>query len=83
MTQEMWEKDVDTFLSVFMHVSNCYRAQKMCESHCVPNCFKTQEMCKKSVSKEPFMLKYCIDKYLFIYLFIYLFTTTFTVGLQC
>ena len=30
---------------------------------CFPNCYETQEMCTKAVSKEPFMLKYCHDKY--------------------
>ena len=44
--------------------------REMCEKfadtfslHCVPNCCKTQEMCKKSVFKEPFMWKCCLDKY--------------------
>ena len=29
---------------------------------CVRNCRKMQEMCEKAVSKECFMLKYCINK---------------------
>ena len=29
----------------------------------VPDCYETQEMREKAVSKEPFMLKYCLDKY--------------------
>ena len=52
-----------------IHVSNCYKTQKMYEKSAgtctfmlefVPNCCKTQEVCEKAVSKKPFMLKYCL-----------------------
>ena len=29
----------------------------------VPACFKTPEMCDKAFSKDPFMLKYHLDRY--------------------
>ena len=47
MTQEMCKKVVDTYFSILMHVSNCYKILKISE---------------KVNFKEPFMLKYCLDK---------------------
>ena len=29
----------------------------------VPDFYKTQEICEKAASKEPFMLKHCLDRY--------------------
>ena len=31
---------------------------------CVPNFYKIQEKCEKAVSKEPFVLKYCLDNFM-------------------
>ena len=44
-------------------------SQKMCNkaantsTQFVPECYMAQEICDKAVSKERFMLKYCLDKY--------------------
>ena len=47
MTQEMCKKAVDIYFSILMLVSNCYKILKISE---------------KVNFKEPFMLKYCLDK---------------------
>ena len=69
----MCKRAVDTYSSALMHVSNCYKTQKMCEEavetcpfilECVSNCYKTQEMWEKPFLK-PFKLKYCLNKYKF------------------
>ena len=47
-------------------------SQKMCNkaantspfaTQFVPECYMAQEICDKAVSKERFMLKYCLDRY--------------------
>ena len=53
-----------------MAVCNCYKAPFMlplcctcpCMLNYVHNCYKTQEKCAKAVSKELFMLKYCLHE---------------------
>ena len=50
-----------------MHVSNCYETLKINETcpfmlNFVYNCYKFQENFEKTVSKETFMLKYCLGK---------------------
>ena len=34
-----------------------------CAMQAVPELFKIQEMCDKAFSKNPFKLKYCLDRY--------------------
>ena len=63
MTQEMYEKVVDTYPFALMHIFYCYRTQKECEKAVdtchldyVPDYFKTQEIYEKAVFKEPLIL---------------------------
>ena len=66
----MYNKAVDTSPSVIQYVPENYNIQKM-YGKAIDNCsfefnsvsdrYKTQEMCDKNVSKDPFMLKYCLD----------------------
>ena len=43
----------------------CYKAVNTCFFifNSVPDQYKTQEMCNRVGSKDPFMLKYCHDRY--------------------
>ena len=73
----MCNKAVDTYPSAMQFVPDQYKAQGMSVKvidpchfflsfllfDSVPEKSKTQEMCDKVVSKDSFMLKYCLDRY--------------------
>ena len=70
--QRMCNKAVDTYANALRFVPNCYKTQEMFNKavgthasamQLVPDWCKTQPMCDKVAFKEPFMLKYCIDRH--------------------
>ena len=68
----MCNKAVGTYPSAIQFVPECFKYHEICDKavdtcplvgDSVPGQYLTQEICDKVVSKEPFLLKYCLDRY--------------------